>query len=72
MIEDEIACYQRSEHIARPNGDLDFLPPGGVEPHNYDELMASVDALVIGRKTFETVLAFPAWPLRSEKRCGAK
>jgi dihydrofolate reductase len=24
--------------------------------------MASVDALVIGRKTFETVLAFPAWP----------
>jgi dihydrofolate reductase len=24
--------------------------------------MASVDALVIGRKTFETVLAFPEWP----------
>jgi dihydrofolate reductase len=48
--------------IARPNGDLDFLPPGGGEPHNYDEFMASVDALVIGRKTFETVLTFPAWP----------
>jgi dihydrofolate reductase len=48
--------------IARPNGDLDFLPPGGGEPHGYDEFMASVDALVIGRKTFETVLAFPAWP----------
>jgi dihydrofolate reductase len=28
----------------------------------YDEFMASVDALVIGRKTFETVLAFAAWP----------
>ncbi len=48
--------------IARPNGDLDFLPPGGGEPHGYDEFMASVDALVIGRKTFETVLSFPEWP----------
>lgn len=48
--------------IARPNGDLDFLPPGGGEPHGYDEFMATVDALVIGRKTFETVLAFAAWP----------
>ena len=49
-------------YIARPNGDLDFLPPDGGEPHGYYEFIASVDALVIGRKTFETVLAFPAWP----------
>jgi len=48
--------------IARPNGDLDFLPPGGGEPHGYAEFMANIDALVIGRKTFETVLAYPAWP----------
>jgi dihydrofolate reductase len=48
--------------IARPDGGLDFLPVGGGEPHGYDEFMASVDALVIGRKTFETVLAFAAWP----------
>jgi dihydrofolate reductase len=48
--------------IARPNGDLDFLPTDGGEPHGYDEFMASVDALVIGRKTFETVLAYPTWP----------
>src|SRR6267142_3419239 len=48
--------------IARPNGDLDFLPPGGGEPHGYDEFMATVDALVIGRKTYETVLAFATWP----------
>ena len=47
--------------IARSNGDLDFLPPGGGEPHGYDEFMATVDALVIGRKTFETVLAFDTW-----------
>jgi len=48
--------------IARANGDLDFLPPGGGEPHGYDEFMATVDALVIGSKTFETVLAFDTWP----------
>jgi dihydrofolate reductase len=48
--------------IARPNGELDFLPPGGGEPHGYQEFMATVDALVIGRKTFETVLAFETWP----------
>jgi dihydrofolate reductase len=48
--------------IARPNGDLDFLPTGGGEPHGYEEFIASVDALVIGRNTFETVLAFPEWP----------
>jgi dihydrofolate reductase len=48
--------------IARINGSLDFLPPGGGEPHGYAEFMETVDALVIGRKTFETVLAFDAWP----------
>jgi dihydrofolate reductase len=48
--------------IARANGDLDFLPPGGGEPHGYEEFLATVDALVIGRKTFETVLAFDTWP----------
>ena len=48
--------------IARPNGDLDWLPAGGGEPHGYDEFMASVDALVIGRNTFEKVLTFDTWP----------
>ncbi len=48
--------------IARTNGDLDFLPEGGGEPHGYDEFIASVDAIVIGRKTFEKVLTFGAWP----------
>jgi dihydrofolate reductase len=48
--------------IARRNGDFDFLPAGGGEPHGYDEFMASVDALVIGRKTFETVLRLAVWP----------
>jgi dihydrofolate reductase len=48
--------------IARSDGGLDWLPEGGGEPHGYTEFMATVDALVIGRKTFETVLSFPEWP----------
>ena len=53
--------------IARANGDLDFLPPGGGEPHGYDEFMATVDALVIGRKTFETVLTSTRGPMRKAR-----
>jgi dihydrofolate reductase len=48
--------------IARANGGLDWLPPGGGEEHGYDAFIATVDALVIGRKTYETVLSFDTWP----------
>jgi dihydrofolate reductase len=48
--------------IARANGDLDFLPSGGGESHGYDEFIATVDALVLGRNTFDKVLTFDTWP----------
>lgn len=48
--------------IARKDGALDWLPPNGGEPHGYNEFIASIDAIVIGRKTFETVLSFAEWP----------
>src|SRR5436305_11911544 len=48
--------------IARPDGALDWLPAGGGEEHGYEAFIASVDALVIGRKTYDTVLSFDAWP----------
>ena len=48
-------------YIARPDGGLDWLPESP-EPHGYDEFIASVDALVMGRMTFEKVLTFGAWP----------
>src|ERR1700754_522685 len=47
--------------IARADDSLDWLPEGGGEPHGYDEFMASVDAIVIGRKTFEKVLTLGPW-----------
>jgi dihydrofolate reductase len=49
--------------IARKDGGLDFLDTEGQEPHGYEEFIASVDTIVIGRKTFETVLGFGGrWP----------
>ena len=52
--------------IARENGGLDWLPGGGEavgeEDYGYQEFMDSVDALVMGRYTFEQVLSFGSWP----------
>jgi dihydrofolate reductase len=48
--------------IARTNGDLDWLPHGEVEDHGYDAFIATVDALVMGRNTYDKVLTFGTWP----------
>ena len=48
--------------IARKDGSLDWLPGDEVEPHGYTEFMATVDGIVMGRRTFETVLTFGGWP----------
>jgi dihydrofolate reductase len=53
--------------IARPDGRIDWLDranalvPNG-EDCGYAMFMSSIDALVMGRNTFEQVLAFAAWP----------
>lgn len=47
--------------IARLDGTFDFLPENP-EPHGFDEFFATVDAMVMGRKTYETALAFEGWP----------
>ena len=52
--------------IARKNDDLDFLPEDA-EPHGYEEFYARVDVIVIGRKTFEKVLTFDAWPYQGKR-----
>ena len=51
--------------IAREDGAIDWLPESP-EPHGYDEFMATIDAIVMGRNTFETVLGFGgAWPFKT-------
>lgn len=51
--------------IARKDGSLDWLQgPGekGGEDFGYGAHMRRVDALVMGRATFDTVLGFEPWP----------
>ena len=52
--------------IARPDDTLDFLDgPGDVgshEDHGYHDFIARIDALVMGRRTFDVVLSFGQWP----------
>src|SRR6185503_1379870 len=48
-------------YIARADGGLDWLPMDGGEPHGYTEFMATGDAIVIGRNTFDTVMGFGGW-----------
>ena len=42
--------------LARQDDALDFLHTGEQEPHGFKEFLASVDVVVIGRRTFEVVL----------------
>ncbi len=50
--------------IARKDGDIDWLTRFANEEaiNAYKELMSRVDAIVIGRSTFDKVLTFPSWP----------
>ena len=50
--------------IARPNGDLDWLMGeggGDSAEYGYNEFIADIDVIVMGRKTFEKVLTFDKW-----------
>jgi dihydrofolate reductase len=55
--------------IAREDGSVDWLPapdPGG-EDFGYAAFAASVDAIVMGRASFESVLTFGDWPYRGQR-----
>ncbi len=52
--------------IAREDGSIDWLSPEEVHPsdgdYGYQAFFASVDAIVMGRNTFDLVLTFGDWP----------
>ena len=56
--------------IARPDGGLDWLKRVEVEgeDYGYQRFFDSIDALVMGRGTYDVVRAFPVWPY-GDKRC---
>ncbi len=51
-------------YIARTNGDIDWLAPFESREINdsFREFLGRIDAIVMGRHTFETVLTIPTWP----------
>src|SRR4030095_16586260 len=50
--------------IARKNGEIDWLEKYANDEaiHAYEEFIKGIDAIVIGRGTYEKVLSFPSWP----------
>ena len=50
--------------IARANGNFDWLTQFADNDaiHAYEEFMNKIDAIVIGRGTFEKILTLPSWP----------
>jgi dihydrofolate reductase len=63
--------------IARPDGDLDWLTDPAVRPHTaastahpaleWETFFPTVDTLVMGRSTYETVLGFEEWPFEGKR-----
>jgi len=54
--------------IARKDGDIDWLVQFANDEaiHSYKEFLKRIDAIVIGRGSFEKVLSFPSWPYEKE------
>jgi dihydrofolate reductase len=50
--------------IATPDGGIEWLRPyeGTSEDYGYAEFYASVQAVLLGRATYEKCLEFPEWP----------
>ena len=56
--------------IAGPGGDLSFLDTVTTDPPEdtgFATLLRTVDALVMGRTTYETVAAFDPWPYEGKR-----
>jgi dihydrofolate reductase len=58
-----VAC-SLDGYIAAPDGGVDWLEPfrQGEEDYGYAELYGSVEALLLGSRTYEVALSFGAWP----------
>lgn len=54
--------------IARKDGDIDWLTRFANDEaiRAYEKFMSGIDAIVIGRGTFEKVLTFPSWPYQKK------
>ncbi len=49
-------------YIADADGGVGWLPEGDPDDYGYSDFYAGVDALVMGRRTYDQVLTFGEWP----------
>lgn len=49
-------------YIADADGGVDWLPQGNANDYGYADFYAGVDALAMGRRTYDQVLGFGEWP----------
>ena len=49
-------------YIADADGGVGWLPEGNADDYSYADFYAGVDALVMGRRTYDQVLGFGEWP----------
>ena len=54
--------------IARKDGNIDWLVQFANDEaiQAYEEFVHNIDAIIIGRGTFEKVLSFPTWPYKKD------
>ena len=52
-------------YIARDNGDIDWLPENTAS--GYDEFYKTIDTVIMGKKTYNQVLTFGAYPYKDKK-----
>lgn len=52
--------------IARKNGEIDWLPPIDGQDYGYETLLNSVDATLMGYKTYEVCLGFEEWHYKDQ------
>jgi dihydrofolate reductase len=55
-------------YIATPDGGVDWLSPFEEEDeaYGYPEFYASIDVLLMGRRTYKQILTFGAWPYKGK------
>jgi dihydrofolate reductase len=56
-------------YIARADGNLDWLHYGhtGEEDYGFKKFTSSIDAVVMGRNTYEVVAGFDEWPYKDKR-----
>jgi dihydrofolate reductase len=62
MLSLYVACSQ-DFYIADANGSVDFLQPyqQWMEDYGYDAYIKTIDAIVMGRRTYDHILGFDMW-----------